>query len=168
MPQPRGAANALPTMPPALAGWAARLQLSGLDDGTAETARQYLSRYYTLTPAARTDFGQRIAAAVAAQVSPAPPPGATPPDYLSAVLAERRAREQARMMGRVTLGDSGRQRPRRPARSCQGPGCRPPARRPSPARTSPARPARAGRPRVPRTAQEGSFRPDDQMTSPAR
>jgi uncharacterized RDD family membrane protein YckC len=107
MPQPRGQANALPTMPPALAGWAAMLQLSGLDDGTAETARQYLSRYYTLTPAARTDFGQRIAAAVAAQVSPAAPPGATPPDYLSAVLAERRAREQARMMGRVTLGDSG-------------------------------------------------------------
>jgi uncharacterized RDD family membrane protein YckC len=107
MPQPRGPASALPTMPPALAGWAAMLQLSGLDDGTAETARQYLSRYYTLTPAARSDFGQRIAAAVAAQVSPAAPPGATPPDYLSAVLAERRAREQARMMGRVTLGDSG-------------------------------------------------------------
>ncbi len=107
MPQPRGPATALPTMPPALAGWAATLQLSGLDDGTAETARQYLSRYYTLTPAARTEFGRRIATAVAAQVSPAPPPGTTPPDYLSAVLAERRAREQARIMGRVTLGDSG-------------------------------------------------------------
>jgi uncharacterized RDD family membrane protein YckC len=107
MPQPRGPAAALPTMPPALAGWAAGLQLSGLADGTAETARQYLSRYYTLTPAARTDFGQRIAAAVAAQVSPPPPAGTTPPDYLSAVLAERRAREQARIMGRVTLDDSG-------------------------------------------------------------
>jgi uncharacterized RDD family membrane protein YckC len=107
MPQPRGPAAALPTMPPALAGWAATLQLPGLDDGTAETARQYLSRYYTLTPAARADFGQRIAAAVAGQVSPPPPAGTTPPDYLSAVLAERRAREQARLMGRVTLGDSG-------------------------------------------------------------
>jgi uncharacterized RDD family membrane protein YckC len=107
MPQPRGPAAALPTLPPALAGWAATLQLSGLDDGTAETAREYLSRYYTLTPAARTEFGQRIAAAVAAQVSPAPPPGTTPPDFLSAVLAERRAREQARIMGRVTQGDSG-------------------------------------------------------------
>jgi hypothetical protein len=40
-------------------------------------------------------------------VSPPPPGGSTPPDYLSAVLAERRAREQARIMGRVTLGDSG-------------------------------------------------------------
>jgi uncharacterized RDD family membrane protein YckC len=120
MPQPRGPATALPTMPPALAGWAATLQLSGLDDGTAETARQYLSRYYTLTPAARTEFGQRIAAAVAARVSPAPPPGATPPDYLSAVLAERRAREQARIMGRVTLGDSGPATP--PAPSPDQPG----------------------------------------------
>jgi uncharacterized RDD family membrane protein YckC len=123
MPQPRGPAAALPTMPPALAGWAATLQLPGLDDGTAETARQYLSRYYTLTPAARADFGQRIAAAVAAQVSPPPPAGTTPPDYLSAVLAERRAREQARIMGRVTLGDSGpATAPAAPAAGAPGPG----------------------------------------------
>ena len=132
MPQPRGPAAALPTMPPALAGWAATLQLSGLDDGTAETARQYLSRYYTLTPAARTDFGQRIAAAVAAQVSPPPPGGSTPPDYLSAVLAERRAREQARIMGRVTLGDSGPVAA--PAAPAPGPGA------PSPDRPSPDTP----------------------------
>ncbi len=137
MPQPRGPAAALPTMPPALAGWAATLQLSGLDDGTAETARQYLSRYYTLTPAARTDFGQRIAAAVAAQVSPPPPAGTTPPDYLSAVLAERRAREQARIMGRVTLGDSG------------------PAPGPAPGQVAPAAPASRG-PAQPEPGQPGT------------
>ena len=107
LPQPPGAPAALPTLPPGLAGWAATLELSGLNDTVAETARQYLSRYYTLTPAARAEFGQRIAAEVAAQVSPAPPPGTTAPDYLSAVLAQRRAREHARIMGRVTLGDSG-------------------------------------------------------------
>jgi uncharacterized RDD family membrane protein YckC len=108
LPPPRGtAADALPTLPPALAGWAATLELSGLNDAVAETARQYLSRYYTLTPAARAEFGQRIAAEVAAQVSPAPPPGTTAPDYLSAVLAQRRVREHTRIMGRVTLGDSG-------------------------------------------------------------
>jgi uncharacterized RDD family membrane protein YckC len=88
----------LATVPPALAGWASTLQLSGLTDATAETARGYLSRFYELTPAARWEFGQRIAAAVQAQVSPVPPAGTTPADYLSAVLAERRAREQARMM----------------------------------------------------------------------
>jgi uncharacterized RDD family membrane protein YckC len=107
LPQPRGTAAALPALPPALAGWASTLELSGLNDGTADTARQYLSRYYALTPAARAEFGHRIAAAVVAQVTPAPPPGTTPPDYLSAVLAERRAREQARITGRVTLGNSG-------------------------------------------------------------
>ncbi len=107
LPQPGGTAAALPTLPPALAAWASTLELSGLNDGTADTARQYLSRYYMLTPAARTEFGRRIAAAMAAQVTPAPPPGTTPPDYLSAVLAERRAREQARIAGRVTLGNSG-------------------------------------------------------------
>jgi uncharacterized RDD family membrane protein YckC len=146
MPQPRGPAAALPTMPPALAGWAATLQLSGLDDGTAETARQYLSRYYTLTPAARTDFGQRIAAAVAAQVSPPPPGGSTPPDYLSAVLAERRAREQARIMGRVTLGDSGPVAA--PAAPAPGPGA------PSPDRPSPDTPGPdTGGPDTPGLAQ---------------
>ena len=88
----------LATMPPVLAGWASTLQLSGLTDATAETARSYLSRFYELTPAARWEFGERIAAAMQAQVSPVPPPGTWPADYLSAVLAERRAREHARMM----------------------------------------------------------------------
>jgi uncharacterized RDD family membrane protein YckC len=150
MPQPRGRANALPTMPPALAGWAAMLQLSGLDDGTAETARQYLSRYYTLTPAARTDFGQRIAAAVAARVSPAAPPGATPPDYLSAVLAERRAREQARMMGRVTLGDSGPATAAPPSPGPPGPD------QPSPGQPGPDQP---GGPRARPADRPGGFLP---------
>jgi hypothetical protein len=59
-------------------------------------ARQYLARLHELTPVARYELGNRIAAAVAATVSP-PPPLGTPPDaYLSAVLAERRSREQAR------------------------------------------------------------------------
>ena len=88
----------LATMPPVLAGWASTLQLSGLTDATAETARSYLSRFHELTPAARWEFGERIAAAMQAQVSPVPPPGTWPADYLSAVLAERRAREHARMM----------------------------------------------------------------------
>jgi hypothetical protein len=88
----------LATVPPALAGWATTLQLSGLTDTTAETARGYLSRLHELTPAAREEFGQRIAAAAAAQVSPAPPPGTTPADYLTAILAERRAREHSRIM----------------------------------------------------------------------
>jgi len=106
LPQRRGTTAPLSALPPALASWAAGLELSGLTDATAETARQYLSRYYEFTPAARDEFGQRLAAAVSAQVSPVPPAGTTPADYLSAVLAERRGREQARMMARVTLAGS--------------------------------------------------------------
>jgi uncharacterized RDD family membrane protein YckC len=101
LPQQRGGKAQAPLLPAALAGWAASLELSGLPDATAETARQYLSRYYDFTPAARAEHGQRIAAAVAAQVSPAPPAGTSPPDYLCAVLAERRTRAQARLMAQV-------------------------------------------------------------------
>ncbi len=82
-------------MPPALAGWAAGLELSGLADQTAAMARQFLARFYELTPAARDELGSRIASAVAATVSPPPPPGTPAAAYLSAVLAERRNRAQA-------------------------------------------------------------------------
>jgi uncharacterized RDD family membrane protein YckC len=99
LPRQPAATAPLSALPPALAGWAATLELSGLSDATAETARQYLSRYYELTPVAQAQFGQRIAAEVARQVSPAPPPGTTPPDYLSAVLAQRRGRAEARLAG---------------------------------------------------------------------
>jgi uncharacterized RDD family membrane protein YckC len=84
-------------MPPPLAGWAASLELSGLPGETAAIARSYLGRFWELTPAARAEFGRRIAAEVAARVSPPPPPGTPPAAYLSAVLAERHAREEARM-----------------------------------------------------------------------
>jgi uncharacterized RDD family membrane protein YckC len=86
-----------PMMPPPLAAWAACLELSGLPDETAAMARGYLGRYWELAPAAREEFGNRIAADVASRVSPPPPPGTPPPAYLSAVLAERRRREQARL-----------------------------------------------------------------------
>jgi uncharacterized RDD family membrane protein YckC len=98
LPGRKALAAPLATVPPALVGWALTLQLSGLTDATAETARGYLSRLHELTPAAREEFGQRIAATAAAQVSPLPPPGTTPADYLTAILAERRAREHARIM----------------------------------------------------------------------
>jgi len=84
-------------MPPPLAAWAATLELSGLPGETAAIARSYLGRFWELTPAAREEFGRRIAAEVAARVSPPPPPGTPPAAYLAAVLAERHAREAVRM-----------------------------------------------------------------------
>ncbi len=82
----------LAVMPPPLAGWASTLDLSGLSDELAESARSYLGRWASLTPTAQADLGGRIASAVAAVVAPAPPPNVPPWAYLSAVLAERRRR----------------------------------------------------------------------------
>ena len=87
----------LPPVNPELALWGTRLEMSGLTDQTAETARRYLARLPELTPAAQAELGERIAAAVRAQVSPQPPPGTPVTAYLSAVLAERRHREHARL-----------------------------------------------------------------------
>jgi uncharacterized RDD family membrane protein YckC len=98
LPARRGPAAGPPVMPPELAGWAAGLDLSGLTDHTAAMARAYLGRLPELTPAARAELGNRIAAAVQAQTAPPPPPGTPVPAYLSAVLAERHQREHARLM----------------------------------------------------------------------
>lgn len=94
--QERLKATALPppVMPPLLAGWAATLELSALPDAVANSARNYLGRYWEFSPQARYDLGERLAAQVADRVSPPPPPGTPAPDYLAAVLAERRARAE--------------------------------------------------------------------------
>ena len=95
----RAKSGAAVVMPPMLAAWAASLELSGLPDETAAIARSYLGRFGELTPVAREEFGRRIAAEVAARVSPPPPPGTPAAAFLSAVLAERSSREMARMGG---------------------------------------------------------------------
>jgi uncharacterized RDD family membrane protein YckC len=95
----RRAAAAVPAMPPELAHWAASLEMSRLSEQTAATARRYLARVSELAPGARAELGERIAAAVRAQVSP-PPPAAMPAQvYLGVVLAERHNRERARLGG---------------------------------------------------------------------
>ena len=113
LPGRRGMAAAPPAVPPELAAWAAGLELSGLTDQTAAMARQYLGRLPDLTPGARAGLGERISAAVQAQVSPPPPPGTPVPRYLAAVLAERHRRERARLMA--------------PGMPGAGPGAPPPA-----------------------------------------
>jgi uncharacterized RDD family membrane protein YckC len=85
-------------MPPQLAGWAAQLDLSGLDDDLAMSVRQFVSRADSLTPAAREDLGGRLVTAVSEAVGP-PPPGTPGWAVLSAVLAERRRREEQRLAG---------------------------------------------------------------------
>ncbi|MVZ98956.1 RDD family protein [Actinomadura sp. LD22] len=87
-------------MPPQLAWWARSLEISMLSDELAMTARQYLSRFWELLPEVRDSLGQRIAAQVVAAISPPPPPGVRPEILLSAVLAERRHREEWRLAQR--------------------------------------------------------------------
>ncbi|MGB8652719.1 MAG: RDD family protein [Mycobacteriales bacterium] len=84
-------------MPPPLAGWAQALDLSRLPDDLALAARSFLGRSSRMTEAARADLGARLAAAVSQVVTPPPPPGTPGWAYLSAVLAERRARTEARL-----------------------------------------------------------------------
>ncbi|GGP05739.1 RDD family protein [Nonomuraea glycinis] len=93
---PRESGQAI-MMPPPLAAWAATLELSQLPDEVTAAARQYLMRWHDLSPQIQHEMGVRIATQVAACVSPAAPAGVPPHAYLSAVLAERRRREQLRL-----------------------------------------------------------------------
>ncbi|MCV6970635.1 RDD family protein [Mycobacterium bohemicum] len=86
-----------PVMPPSLAWWAPSLQLSGLDAGRAEVARQFLSRAAQLDPLLRQQMAYRIAGDIVSHIAPPPPPGAPPELVLAAVLAERHRRELARL-----------------------------------------------------------------------
>lgn len=85
------------SMPPQLAAWAATTDLAGVSDELALSVRQFLSRANDLTDAAREDLGGRLVATVLGAVTPPPPPGAPGWAVLSAVLAERRRREEARL-----------------------------------------------------------------------
>ncbi len=87
-------------IPPPLLGWAQHLEVSRLSDQTAAAASSFLRRFYDLRPAAREQLGMQLATAVAAQVSPPPPPGTEPAAFLAAVLAVRREREHARFLAR--------------------------------------------------------------------
>jgi uncharacterized RDD family membrane protein YckC len=92
-------------MPPPLAPWARSLELALLPDNVAMAARQYLTRFWELAPRVRDAMGDRLMAEILRYVSPPPPPGFRPEIYLSAVLAERRRREEIRLAERATRRD---------------------------------------------------------------
>ncbi|GAB3962322.1 hypothetical protein GCM10029978_017590 [Actinoallomurus acanthiterrae] len=88
-------------MPPQLAPWANSLELSRLPDGIAMAARQYLTRFWELAPRVRDEMGRRLTDEVLTYISPPPPSGYRPEIVLSAVLAERRHREERRLAERA-------------------------------------------------------------------
>ena len=84
------------SMPPPLVEWARLLDLSRFPDDLALSVRQFLARQHELRPEARTAMGNQLVAAVRSAVTPDPPAGTPGWAYLSAVLAERRRREEER------------------------------------------------------------------------
>jgi uncharacterized RDD family membrane protein YckC len=88
--------DAPPDMPPALAGWASGLDLSGVGDDLALRVRQFLARAHDFDPSARESIGSALVAEVGSRTSAPIPPGVPGWAYLAAVLAERRNREISR------------------------------------------------------------------------
>jgi uncharacterized RDD family membrane protein YckC len=85
-------------VPPHLAQWATQLDLSRLPDDLALNVRQYLGRVGELRPEAADALGYGLAQQVAAAIGTPVPYGTPAWMYLSAVLAERRRRDEARLL----------------------------------------------------------------------
>jgi len=90
-------------MPPHLAAWARSADMTSLPTGLALAVRQFLGRSATIDPQARASIGARLADEVRRHVAPAPPPGTRPEDFLAAVIASRRERDQARLRREADL-----------------------------------------------------------------
>jgi uncharacterized RDD family membrane protein YckC len=84
-------------VPGHLVQWAQSLELSRLSDELANTSREYLARYTELEPQAQVALGDALAFRVGGVTAPAPHVPISSPAFLSAVLAERRRRELARL-----------------------------------------------------------------------
>ena len=87
-----------PLMPPPLAWWAPTLDLTGFDDALALSVREFLGRAGELSAAAREALAAELVDEVRARTTPDPPAGTPGWAYLSAVLAERRRREEDRAL----------------------------------------------------------------------
>ncbi|HEV7656849.1 MAG TPA: RDD family protein [Mycobacteriales bacterium] len=87
-----------PVMPPPLAAWAPTLDLAGFDDALALSVRQFLDRAGELVPMAREALAAELVDEVRSRTTPDPPPGTPGWAYLTAILAERRRREEDRAL----------------------------------------------------------------------
>ncbi|MCW2758656.1 MAG: domain containing protein [Nocardioidaceae bacterium] len=90
-------------MPPQLAHWAARADISPLPEGLAIAIRQLLGRSDTLAPQARDRLLVDVAQRAVAYVAPPPPTGTPPYAFLAAVQAERRDRDTRRLAQEADL-----------------------------------------------------------------
>ena len=95
----RGTVTAAPIaqVPPHLVGWVTHADIGRLPDGMALSVRQLLGRATSLHPTSRQALALQLARSVALHVSPPPPAATHPEDFLAAVLAERRRRDELRL-----------------------------------------------------------------------
>lgn len=89
--------TAAPPMPTELAGWAAQADIGVFPAALSVALRQFLLRSSQLEPHARRRTREELIGAVLARVSPQPPPGHHPEQVMTAVLAERRRRDEQRL-----------------------------------------------------------------------
>ena len=87
----------VPVMPYGLAGWAAVVDLAGLDDELALAVRHFLARNHEIREPARSRLGGMLEAELRQVVVPPPPPGTPGWAFLAAVLAERYRRASQRL-----------------------------------------------------------------------
>ena len=92
----RGVRGTVPPLwlPPELAGWAGLTDIRPLPGGLALRARLFLSRAHEFPPPVRYRNALRLAAQLERFIAPDPPTGTHPERFISAVLFERRRREQ--------------------------------------------------------------------------
>lgn len=90
-------------MPPHLAAWARGADMTSLPTGLALAVRQFLARASTIDPHSRASVGARLSAEVRHHVAPPPPAHTRPEDFLAAVIASRRERDQARLAREAAL-----------------------------------------------------------------
>jgi hypothetical protein len=90
-------------MPPHLATWARGADISSLPAGLAMTIRQFLLRRGALGMGARADLAARLLADVRPFLAPQPPEWVHQEDVLQAVIAERAARDMARLSSEAAL-----------------------------------------------------------------
>ncbi|WAP51198.1 RDD family protein [Arthrobacter sp. ATA002] len=82
-------------VPPPLRTWAGLADLGRLPDALSRRVTRFLTQSARLSPQSRSTLAAGLAAEVSAFVSPQPPAGTLPEDFLCAVTAERRDRDYA-------------------------------------------------------------------------
>lgn len=77
--------------------WAAAADIGRLPDPLARRISQFLHQEAQMTAGSQFELAASLADEAVAFVSPAPPPGTAPRDFLSALMAERRGRDFRRI-----------------------------------------------------------------------